>query len=163
MPCLKYIVQNATSSELRMLRGKTIECISLIGLAVGREKVRVPRGSDSVYPTECSFINFSFISVAQHHYTSANVGHLCPVFLILLNRSFKLSGLVKNAQYQREGGNSNSMQPEGGWQQQQHATRGRVATATACNQWEGGNSMQPDGRNITPIFPWIDNYQKITN
>ncbi|XP_013418000.1 importin-5-like isoform X1 [Lingula anatina] len=38
MPCLKYIVQNATSEELRMLRGKTIECISLIGLAVGKEK-----------------------------------------------------------------------------------------------------------------------------
>jgi len=38
MPCLKYIVQNAISKELRMLRGKTIECISLIGLAVGRDK-----------------------------------------------------------------------------------------------------------------------------
>jgi hypothetical protein len=38
MPCLKYIVQNAVSKELRMLRGKTIECISLIGLAVGRDK-----------------------------------------------------------------------------------------------------------------------------
>ena len=40
MPCLKYIVQNATGPELRLLRGKTIECISLIGLAVGRDKVR---------------------------------------------------------------------------------------------------------------------------
>lgn len=39
MPCLKYIVQNATDKELRMLRGKTIECMSLIGLAVGRDKV----------------------------------------------------------------------------------------------------------------------------
>ncbi|XP_071084426.1 importin-5-like [Haliotis cracherodii] len=38
MPCLKYIVQNATTTELRLLRGKTIECISLIGLAVGRER-----------------------------------------------------------------------------------------------------------------------------
>ncbi|ESO05871.1 hypothetical protein HELRODRAFT_188208 [Helobdella robusta] len=38
MPCLKYIFQNATSQELRNLRGKTIECISLIGLAVGKEK-----------------------------------------------------------------------------------------------------------------------------
>lgn len=37
MPCLKYIIENATSEELRMLRGKTIECVSLIGLAVGRE------------------------------------------------------------------------------------------------------------------------------
>ncbi|KAK7090444.1 importin-5-like [Littorina saxatilis] len=38
MPCLKYIIQNATTDNLRLLRGKTIECISLIGLAVGREK-----------------------------------------------------------------------------------------------------------------------------
>lgn len=38
MPCLKYIIQNATTEELRMLRGKTIECVSLIGLAVGAEK-----------------------------------------------------------------------------------------------------------------------------
>ena len=38
MPCLKFIIQNANSEDLRMLRGKTIECVSLIGLAVGREK-----------------------------------------------------------------------------------------------------------------------------
>lgn len=38
VPCLKYMIQNATTPELRLLRGKTIECISLIGLAVGSEK-----------------------------------------------------------------------------------------------------------------------------
>ncbi|TRY67741.1 hypothetical protein TCAL_02908 [Tigriopus californicus] len=38
VPCLKYIIQNANTQELRLLRGKTIECISLIGLAVGGEK-----------------------------------------------------------------------------------------------------------------------------
>ncbi len=38
VPCLKYIIQNANTLELRLLRGKTIECISLIGLAVGGEK-----------------------------------------------------------------------------------------------------------------------------
>lgn len=38
MPCLKFIIQNANAEELRMLRGKTIECVSLIGLAVGQEK-----------------------------------------------------------------------------------------------------------------------------
>ncbi|ESP04937.1 hypothetical protein LOTGIDRAFT_184912 [Lottia gigantea] len=38
MPCLKYIVQHAIQPELRLLRGKTIECISLIGLAVGKDK-----------------------------------------------------------------------------------------------------------------------------
>ncbi|XP_077293524.1 karyopherin beta 3 isoform X2 [Arctopsyche grandis] len=38
MPCLKYIIQNAKTDELKMLRGKTIECVSLIGLAVGENK-----------------------------------------------------------------------------------------------------------------------------
>lgn len=38
MPCLKYIIQNASTPELQLLRGKAIECVSLIGLAVGREK-----------------------------------------------------------------------------------------------------------------------------
>merc|ERR1719342_1178220 len=38
MPHLKYMIGNATTAELRLLRGKTIECVSLIGLAVGGEK-----------------------------------------------------------------------------------------------------------------------------
>ncbi|KXJ29691.1 importin-5 [Exaiptasia diaphana] len=38
MPSLKYIVQNANTQDYRLLRGKTIECISFIGLAVGKEK-----------------------------------------------------------------------------------------------------------------------------
>uniref|UniRef100_A0A7E4VVA8 TOG domain-containing protein n=1 Tax=Panagrellus redivivus TaxID=6233 RepID=A0A7E4VVA8_PANRE len=37
MPPLKYILSNSSTEELSELRGKTIECISLIGLAVGRE------------------------------------------------------------------------------------------------------------------------------
>lgn len=41
MPSLKHIVENAVQKELRLLRGKTIECISLIGLAVGKEKVGI--------------------------------------------------------------------------------------------------------------------------
>ncbi|KAL4220293.1 Importin-5 [Mactra antiquata] len=38
MPVLKSIVQNADNTNYKLLRGKTIECISLIGLAVGRDK-----------------------------------------------------------------------------------------------------------------------------
>lgn len=38
MPCLKYLIANANTDDLKMLRGKTIECVSLIGLAVGAEK-----------------------------------------------------------------------------------------------------------------------------
>jgi hypothetical protein len=44
VPCLKYIIQNATTTELRLLRGKTIECISLIGLAVGKDKFMADAG-----------------------------------------------------------------------------------------------------------------------
>ena len=40
MPKLKYLFVNATTPDLRLLRGKTIECISLIGLAVGKDKVK---------------------------------------------------------------------------------------------------------------------------
>ena len=40
MPSLKYIMSSALGKDYRMLRGKTIECISLIGLAVGQEKVK---------------------------------------------------------------------------------------------------------------------------
>ncbi|GFU12418.1 importin-5 [Nephila pilipes] len=38
MPLLKHIIINANQPGLGMLRGKTIECVSLIGLAVGKEK-----------------------------------------------------------------------------------------------------------------------------
>lgn len=37
MPLLKFLMVNATVKEFRLLRGKTIECISLIGLAVGQD------------------------------------------------------------------------------------------------------------------------------
>ena len=35
MPHLKYMIGNATTAELRLLRGKTIECVSLIGRKQG--------------------------------------------------------------------------------------------------------------------------------
>ena len=38
VPCLKYIIEIANTSELKLLRGKAIECLSLVGLAVGKEK-----------------------------------------------------------------------------------------------------------------------------
>lgn len=41
MPSLKYLMANATSKDHRLLRGKTIECISFIGLAVSKDKVGV--------------------------------------------------------------------------------------------------------------------------
>jgi hypothetical protein len=38
MPSLKHLLETFTLKEQRMMRGKVIECISLIGLAVGRDK-----------------------------------------------------------------------------------------------------------------------------
>ncbi|GFY42544.1 importin-5 [Trichonephila inaurata madagascariensis] len=38
MPPLKHIIIHANEPRLGLLRGKTIECVSLIGLAVGKEK-----------------------------------------------------------------------------------------------------------------------------
>lgn len=38
VPYLKRIINDARTPELRLLRGKTLECVSLIGLAVGTEK-----------------------------------------------------------------------------------------------------------------------------
>lgn len=45
VPLLKFIIQNATDEKLKILRGKAIESISLIGLAVGRDKF-VPDATD---------------------------------------------------------------------------------------------------------------------
>ncbi|XP_057539019.1 uncharacterized protein LOC130817373 [Amaranthus tricolor] len=40
MPYLKVILVNATDKSNRMLRAKAMECISLVGMAVGKEKFR---------------------------------------------------------------------------------------------------------------------------
>ncbi|KAF5937145.1 hypothetical protein HYC85_024651 [Camellia sinensis] len=40
MPYLKTILVNATDKSNRMLRAKAMECISLVGMAVGKEKFR---------------------------------------------------------------------------------------------------------------------------
>lgn len=37
MPILKLIIENSNKEQLKLLRGKTIECVSLIGLAVGSD------------------------------------------------------------------------------------------------------------------------------
>lgn len=40
MPYLKDILVNAKDKSNRMLRAKSMECISLVGMAVGKEKFR---------------------------------------------------------------------------------------------------------------------------
>lgn len=54
MPSLKYIFQNANGKDYRLLHGKSIECISLIGLAVGAEKV-------CVFSIMKNLVNFLFL------------------------------------------------------------------------------------------------------
>lgn len=55
VPCLKQIICNATAPELKLLRGKTIECVSLIGLAVGKDKV----SKSNKFPIICLIGNMS--------------------------------------------------------------------------------------------------------
>ena len=38
MPGLRQLLTDLAGKEFRMLRGKAMECISLIGVAVGKEK-----------------------------------------------------------------------------------------------------------------------------
>ncbi|KAB1996639.1 hypothetical protein ES319_D13G244900v1 [Gossypium barbadense] len=40
MPYLKALLVNATDKSNRMLRAKSMECISIVGMAVGKEKFR---------------------------------------------------------------------------------------------------------------------------
>lgn len=40
MPYLKAILINANDKANRMLRAKSMECISLVGMAVGKDKFR---------------------------------------------------------------------------------------------------------------------------
>lgn len=40
MPYLKAILMNGNDKSNRILRAKAMECISLVGMAVGKEKFR---------------------------------------------------------------------------------------------------------------------------
>lgn len=40
IPYLKAILVNANDKSTRMLRAKSMECISLVGMAVGKDKFR---------------------------------------------------------------------------------------------------------------------------
>lgn len=57
MPHLKFILQHAVSPNLKLMRGKTIECISLIGLAVGKDKVK------NFFETRFIYVSFSSLTV----------------------------------------------------------------------------------------------------
>lgn len=54
MPYLKAILVNATDKSNRMLRAKSMECISLVGMAVGKDKFR----DDAKQVASCLFFHF---------------------------------------------------------------------------------------------------------
>jgi hypothetical protein len=49
MPYLKAILVNANDKSNRMLRAKSMECISLVGMAVGKEKFRDDAKQVTIY------------------------------------------------------------------------------------------------------------------
>ncbi|GER50738.1 importin beta-3 [Striga asiatica] len=68
MPYLKAILVNATDKSNRMLRAKAMECISLVGMAVGKEKFKNDakqlylHSLKSVLPVLTRFIPYSYSS-----------------------------------------------------------------------------------------------------
>jgi len=71
MPLLKYLMGNAVQKENRLLRGKTIECISLIGLAVGKEKVK------ETFNNVWHFVNLSLTNAALTKYKFGLSNSVC--------------------------------------------------------------------------------------
>lgn len=55
MPYLKAILMNATDKSNRMLRAKSMECISLVGMAVGKDKFRDDAKQVRHYTFETTF------------------------------------------------------------------------------------------------------------
>ena len=86
MPFLKNVVAAATSDDLRLVRAKAIECASLVGLAVGKEKFApdahnvmemmastVVKGDDpqteyivNAWPRICKCLGADFVPYLEH-------------------------------------------------------------------------------------------------
>jgi hypothetical protein len=58
MPYLKNILENANGKEFRTLRGKAMECASLIGVAVGKERFSKDAAQlmTLMSKTQCTFV-----------------------------------------------------------------------------------------------------------
>lgn len=62
MPYLKAILVNATDKTNRMLRAKSMECISLVGMAVGKDKFK-----DDAKQVEFLVLSYICITHTQSH------------------------------------------------------------------------------------------------
>ena len=78
MPLLKNILNTPTNDPAyRMLRGKTMECISLIGIAVGKE-VFAQDAADVMQMLQASHLHLD-LDHAQHICTVVNIFALYPL------------------------------------------------------------------------------------
>lgn len=69
MPLLRHILSNANDKSHALLRAKALECISLVGMAVGREQFRedahcVMQFMQSLQVCACLLIESSTLSWA---------------------------------------------------------------------------------------------------
>lgn len=66
MPYLKVILMKATDKSNRMLRAKSMECISLVGMAVGKEKFRADAKQVFFLTDYILFVCFVFLFLTVH-------------------------------------------------------------------------------------------------
>lgn len=66
MPSLKFILANANEKKYRLLRGKTMECISFIGVAVGKERVSNNMSCDLSIGSHDSHVTVSLLCMCEH-------------------------------------------------------------------------------------------------
>lgn len=78
MPYLKVILTKATDKSNRMLRAKSMECISLVGMAVGKDKFR----DDAKQVFVELFLCLGALSFGAHLLANACRSHLpqIPIF-----------------------------------------------------------------------------------
>ena len=68
MPCLKAILMNATDKSNRMLRAKSMECISLVGMAVGKDKFRDDAKQVSIPSPDFVMDIYIVLEFPSHHF-----------------------------------------------------------------------------------------------
>ncbi len=66
MPQLKHVLANARLEQYRSLRAKAMECVSLIGLAVGKEMVRHSHCTFAFIHSIVHLLNRTFIRSSVH-------------------------------------------------------------------------------------------------
>lgn len=87
MPYLKAILMNATDKSNRMLRAKAMECISLVGMAVGKDKFR----DDAKQVSYISNFHFNYIYIYIYVYIYICIYACVGVYLIVFIHGDEIS------------------------------------------------------------------------